>query len=295
MEIIFEKIKDILKKIVPLQRNLHINMDNLKTIIGSYSNHIQSISDCFLKNIATVVGEWEQAFITLSDNNFAELDLSAWALWHQQFLEEEKKHKEDGRNFNIFFLLRDEFGFHIQERMHSKLIKFLLESHASHGQGKKFLIEFLKLLNVELPDEGYWYISAEQGNIDILLYRVDPKSIIIIENKSNWAGDQPNQLYRYWYDAIYRKTGEISKDYYKKNENMFQIIYLAPNLEKQYTPQSISKPKEIGNNFPQEIPIQPKTLCFNDFIQEWLENCKIELNERLRVYLEQYQMLCKTL
>jgi hypothetical protein len=218
------------------------------------------------------------------------------------YLIDSEQHRKDGHNFNIFELLRNEFDFRIQETMHSKLIKFLLDSNGSHGQGKRFLIEFLKQLNAYLPEEGVWHITAEEGKIDVLLQRNEPESIIIIENKSNWACDQPNQLYRYWYNAIYLKTKEKTNEFYAQNKDRYQIIYLPPNNYKTYEEQSVRKPQDdLYNSYiglPDKVPVEVKILTFDSHIQDWLEMCKRilpETNHRIKEYITQYQILCKTL
>jgi len=246
----------------------------------------------------TIISDWYNC--SRAENYLPRVDnILEWTEWHKLFLEDDRKHKEDGHNFNIFLFLRDEFEFVVKETMHSKLIKFLLNPHASHGQGNEFLIKFLQLLDVEKPEEGIWYVSAEHGRIDVLLKRNEPLSTIIIENKSNWANDQPNQLYRYWYQEIYNTTKETEKDFYVRNKCKFQIVYLAPNEDKKFEEQSITKPKDwTENHLPKKVPIDIKTLCFNTFIQEWLENCKKQLpatNHRIREYIIQYQLLCNNL
>ena len=253
----------------------------------------------FRKTFFSIINDND--IINYSDKFISSFEVSKWAEWHKEFLEDEEKHKADGHNFNIFYLLRDEFGFHVQETMHSKLIKFLLDSHASHGQGNKFLVKFLELMKIENPTEGIWDITAEQGKIDILLKREFPESIIIIENKSNWAGDQPNQLYRYWYEAVYSRTKQTGNDdFYLKNKSRYKIIYLAPNSYKAPTEQSMSKPVNLkDNNLPDKIPkgiIEPRT--YDNDIQKWLDDCKKclpETNQRIKEYISQYQMLCKIL
>jgi len=295
------------------------NIDNVITIIDNYTDHIRSVSSGFLKNVEMITCNWSQiyisesncyeqyfhqivnddVFIDASNKYYSAFDVSKWVEWHKELLDDEKTHKEDGHNFNIFLFLRDEFGFAVQETMHSKLIKFLLDTYASHGQGNIFLIEFLELLEVENPKEGIWYVSAEQGRIDVLLKRNEPQSIIIIENKSNWADDQDNQLYRYWHQEIYNTTKETEKDFYVSNKYKYQIVYLPPNEGKKYEEQSITKPTDWTENYlPKKLPIEIKTLYFNAFIQEWLENCKKQLpktNHRIREYINQYQLLCNNL
>ena len=96
--------------------------------------------------------------------------------------------------------------FNIPEVIHSKILGDFLSPIGVHGQGNFFLKRFLEKLGIENPSQGTWRVSVERGNIDILLKRNCPKSIIVIENKSNWAVDQNNQLYRYWHQEMYEET-----------------------------------------------------------------------------------------
>jgi hypothetical protein len=282
--------------IVQKQHNELIEYGN--TIINQWNNVLNSVQ---IEKI-NICSNFINDYFNLIDKQYIlpKVDeIFKWEVWHKLYLEDERKHKEDGHNFNIFYLLRDEFGFSIKETMHSKLMKFLLNPFASHGQGNNFLIDFLQLLEVENPAAGTWFVTAEEGRIDILLKRNNPHSVIIIENKSNWATDQPNQLYRYWYQEIFNSTKNIDYKFYIENKNKYQIIYLPPNEYKNYEEQSITKPKEWSEkNLPNKIPMDIKILYFNKEIQIWLENCKMQLpekNYRIREYITQYQFLCNKL
>jgi len=296
-------------------------MTELSTVINHYDKHRQSIKNNFVFNISTILSEWtvkrrniissktkdiedliNTCIIVNTKTCYSSLNFKDIGTWHKMYLIDSEQHRKDGHNFNIFELLRNEFDFRIQETMHSKLIKFLLDSNGSHGQGKRFLIEFLKQLNAYLPEEGVWHITAEEGKIDVLLQRNEPESIIIIENKSNWACDQPNQLYRYWYNAIYLKTKEKTNEFYAQNKDRYQIIYLPPNNYKTYEEQSVRKPQDdLYNSYiglPDKVPVEVKILTFDSHIQDWLEMCKRilpETNHRIKEYITQYQILCKTL
>jgi hypothetical protein len=222
--------------------------------------------------------------------------------WYKAVLVDNEKHFKEGHNFNLFYLFKDKIGFSIQEKLHSWLIQFLLEPRESHGQGKTFLLEFLKMLEIESPDEGEWEVTAEVGRIDVLLKRNYPPSIIVIENKSNWAGDQKNQLYRYWCQAIYQNTKDCSKDFYEKNASKYKIIYLVPNEGKHYENHSILKPQENSelnyNGLPETVPMDITILKYNKDINEWLNLCLKVLsqnNHRIREYIKQYQVLINNL
>ena len=132
-----------------------------------------------------------------------------------------KKEKEEGKCFNVFSALNmcsDEV------RLHSRLLATLLNPKASHGLGNEFLKLFLIALG--LPEDYITYCKeqiVEQtigevtettgGRIDIILeYR---GHAVIIENKI-YAGDQPNQLLRYYNYGV--KTF---------GENNFKLVYLT--------------------------------------------------------------------
>lgn len=130
---------------------------------------------------------------------------------------------------------------------------------------------------------------------------------MIIENKSNWASDQPNQLYRYWYRHIYRHTNEISNNYYAENAAKFQLVYLPPNEYKLPDDQTLKKPPKdrLGNlsideytRLPEKIPMKIKIITFYSDIYMWLNKCidsLLETNTPLRDYIRQYQNYCRTL
>jgi hypothetical protein len=136
----------------------------------------------------------------------------------ENLLEEIKKthHKYVGRRrlngLNLFTLLRrqnEEVG------LHSKFIGDLLDPKGQHGEGTIFLKLFLKeaKLDLKIKDEAQlaeitctvekWYGKIDHtlktgGRIDIILEGGALKDHpIVIENKID-AGDQPNQLIRYW-------------------------------------------------------------------------------------------------
>lgn len=153
-------------------------------------------------------------------NNIKEL-LSQLLPLHHAEQERLKKEKEEGRCFNVFSALNmcsDEV------RLHSRLLATLLNPKANHGLENEFLKLFLIALG--LP-EDYITHCKEQivertigevtettgGRIDIILE--DRGHAVIIENKI-YAGDQPNQLLRYYNYGI--------KTFGKNN---FKLVYLT--------------------------------------------------------------------
>ncbi len=250
-----------------------------------YNNKLNSVGRSFLsKDI-------------LSSKVFKIEEANHLLLQFSKFSKDRKlKNKRESCEFNFFSF------FKIDEPKHSLLLAFLLNPHESHGQGNLFLKNFLERLNVLKPDSGNWTVTAEKDRIDILLTRVNPHSIIIVENKSNRAPDQQFQLYRYWYHQIHKRKYQIdySKEDYKKR---YQIVYLTPHNSKTPSDNSLSKP-DVSYGFPEhlnlpdKIPIEPKIWEFGKEISELLESTSKKLeaeNHRLKEYIFQYLELIKSL
>ncbi len=207
-----------------------------------------------------------------------------------------EKNKAESFEFNIFDLM----GWP-NENLHSRLLAFLLNPYESHGQGNLFLKSFLRKLDVEEPNSHNWAVTAEKGRIDILLVRQHPHSVIIIENKSNGAVDQPSQLYRYWYYQIHSRKRIIG---YSEGGNLknYQILYLTANSYKVPADGSLCKPDSFQQleefmHLPDRVPIVPEKWQFSEIANILEEILKENLkdNHRLRTYLEQYLELIKSL
>ena len=153
-------------------------------------------------------------------NSIKDLFSQLLPLYHAE-QERLKKEKEEGKRFNVFSALNmcsDEM------RLHSRLLATLLNPKASHGLGNEFLKLFLIALG--LPEDYITYCKEQivertigevtettGGRIDIILE--DRGHAVIIENKI-YAGDQPNQLLRYYNYGV--KTF---------GENNFKLVYLT--------------------------------------------------------------------
>lgn len=135
-----------------------------------------------------------------------------------------------GDAFNLF----SELGMSTDEvHLHSAFLAMLLNPKSSHGQGDKFLIPFVVLLNEKCPylsplkmatTNASAYVEKDIGPIKdehggrLDIYVTDKRECrIIIENKIN-AGDQPKQLKRYW---------NFAQDKCKGNPNNYRIAYLT--------------------------------------------------------------------
>lgn len=205
--------------------------------------------------------------------------------------EHDKLNSDQSVDFNIFKYFRPD------ETMHSKLLAMLFNPNGEHGQDYLFIHSFLEKIGIRFDrNKDKWYITAEIGRIDILI-RSSVGHVIIIENKSNWANDQDNQLYRYWYRAMYLPNKLKFSDplHTLKNPEMFQIIYLVPNDEKIPEDISLKICKNIDREKDTKLPMklemsQIKQLTFEKDIVEWLEFLlpNFKSNHRLREYLLQY-------
>lgn len=184
------------------------------------------------------------------------------------------------------------------ETTHSRLLAFFLDPRASHGQGPIFLTEFLRKLKISQSasvSASPWIVTAEIGRVDVLIKRAFPHTVIVIENKSNYAPDQPNQLYRYWHQEIYSRQLErkaTSQDIASPSKSHYRIVYLSPMSWKQADKQSISRPDKWSFDLPEEVPANiVEHHLFGEFVTEWLKDSLEHIpsdNHRLREFTEQY-------
>lgn len=157
----------------------------------------------------------------IMSNSIKEL-LSKLSDMHNAEQDRLQKEEKEGENFNVFSALNmcsDEM------RLHSRLLATLFNPKANHGLGNEFLRQFL-VTAIKVDDNYITHCNesiAERyvgevtettgGRIDIILE--DGKHGIIIENKI-YAGDQPNQLLRYYNYGV-KQFGE----------NNFKLVYLT--------------------------------------------------------------------
>lgn len=206
----------------------------------------------------------------------------------QQFSKEAcERNKLNSGELNFFRL------FPLGETGHSYQLAKFLNPYAEHGQGKLFLMEFLKMLRIAEPEKGQWIVTAEKGRIDVLLKRRAPRSAVIIENKSNDAVDQPNQLYRYWYQEIYYPNRDKPVDYAYHHPDCYRIIYLPSSSSKKPDDNSLQKPKDemLDASLPEKMPMEIDCWSFDKQIIRWLGKCHEQLpknNFRMRDYVNQY-------
>lgn len=236
-----------------------------------------------------IINDW----IDKRNNYIREFTFSVFIIL-DQYSEIERKHlkknRETSSDFNIFNF------FKIKETIHSVLVGNLLNPIAEHGQGNLFLIQFLNQLGIDDPHEGRWNVTIESGRVDILIKRNHPHSVIIIENKSNDANDQPGQLYRYWYNEIYlpNKSTNPKAELQLYPENKYKIVYLVSDDNKEPEMHSLQRPQEnkyLG--LPEKLIIPPIIWTFKIEIGTWLKSCLLldglkKDNIRIREYLQQY-------
>ena len=197
-----------------------------------------------------------------------------------------------GKYVNVFSLWYEFSG--ISEPIHSRILHFFLSDNPMHGQGKLFLSAFLEYIGFEKEE---WIITTEEGRVDVLLRRLNPLGAVIIENKSNWAEDQPNQLYRYWYENIHKCEEDCKESYYKEHPE-YKIVYLVPDKTKHINSNSTSRPIDYPEDLPEELPMKPKVMTFHMDIHKWLGGCMKGLpaeNTPLRNLIAQYIEYCKQL
>ncbi len=253
------------------QKNSQYLFDNL---VSTVSETIQT----YLKKQVN----FQQSFITTTND----LIFKVQEIYNKSII----RNKDTSCDFNILSL------FHIGKTQHSFLLAHFLNPNAEHGQKHLFLNVFLDLLKIKrFSDNENWIVTAEKGRIDVLLKRLQPHhSVVVIENKSNYANDQNHQLYRYWHKEIYKTICErhLPKDYIlNPPECYYQLLYLAPEHWKIPSTNTLTKPAEWDNNLPNEIPLNTKHLLFSDFVCQWLK-ISLELlpknNHRIEEYVKQY-------
>lgn len=206
--------------------------------------------------------------------------------------EKKRSNIREGKYVNVFTLWNSFSG--LTEPIHSRILHFLLSSDPMHGQGNLFLGLFLKRIGIDIQKNEEWLVTAEKGRVDVMLKRFHPRSVIVIENKSNWAGDQPNQLYRYWYQNIHIVEEDCHSEYYDSHPE-FKVVYLIPNENKILNDDSMKRPSDYPEDLPSELPIKPVIFKFDDDISKWLLECIKALPEEntpLKNLLSQYNEYC---
>lgn len=191
------------------------------TAFKEFTEKFSNLRNGFMRIRDEYFEEFVEKFSNLRDG---------FTLIHNKYLEDNKKLAE---GFNVFRLWGVE---HYEVTTHSSMLRELLDSNGSHGQGNLFFKEFLSMLSDKgiIPKEDInkyslktfdnYVCEAERavatGRIDIIIERLhgDFPFCIIIENKV-YAGDMYEQIERYW--AELEKKTHIP-------ESRKEIIYLTP-------------------------------------------------------------------
>lgn len=187
--------------------------------------------------------------------------------------EEQSWRRATAPNFNVFRAL------HLERRetkLHSRFLAELLDPNGIHGQGDRFLIEFLDLAKSsglrspsEWPEACYgrrlWEITTEEAvnesdRLDIVIRCGRAKFIIIIENKIDAAeGTEQLRRYDYWLQ--------------KQQADFRNLVFLTPDGR---------EPETISTD---------KCLCFSyrEHVTAWLRKLVDEVQApHLRFALDQY-------
>ena len=170
-------------------------------------------------------------------------------------------------NFNVFQLC----GIGHYENKHSKILAEFLSPYGTHGLGDEFLslfraqqgIDFVVTPSCEVTTE----LSMDKGRMDIVIR--DKEWVVVIENKV-YAGEQEDQLTRYW---AWAKA--------KWGEKTSRILYLTLD----------GKESETANDVPY------KCVSYSEDLLKWISACVRIASERpfVRETLRQYRNHIKNL
>ena len=200
----------------------------------------------------------------------------------------DSKNLRESIDFNVFNFI--ESVFWIDEPKHSRIIAFLLNPEEIHGQRETFLYLFLEMLAIKDFRKNKWNVYAEKGSVDILITSNYPdKKTIVIENKSNWAVDQDCQMYRYWYQNIFKNNNEDIEASF--NSDNSRVIYLSPSEYKVYSENSITRPDSGYEDYLVKMLDEKiiSTWYFHIELKEWLLKCATDAgSERLKLFIEDY-------
>lgn len=192
-------------------------------------------------------------------------------------------------SFNIFSILHKK---HDERRLHSRFIATLLNPNGSHGQGDRFLKEFVSRLDIK--DFSFEQIDiypkeeekSEWMDIDIFIKSGD--KILIIENKI-FAGDSNKQIVEGEYQAQLLNYYEKVKKHFSLSDEValqnVKLIYLTLNGK---NPSLVEQLKSLRINL--------QLIDYIQFIPRWLQVCINDLEPSyLRDSIFQYLQLVKSI
>ena len=255
-------------------------MTIIKPSASEHGDHGEADSHAWLADILSSITNERHGRMRSAHDFVASLNTG----WGRIKREELKKNRLENHHYSPLRFIT------IKETDHSRLLGELLDPNGTHGQGRRFLDSFLTLLGVYEPLQDGWKVTIEAGRIDILIRRTEPRSVIIIENKANDAGDQGGQLYRYWFQEIYQRYPDLNYDDPETAER-FKIVY-APSLNfSRPSDDSLFRPANLvgaPKNF-DKLPLPIDYRFFKLDLAPWLERMAAEVESpRLAVFLKLY-------
>ncbi|HYE32147.1 MAG TPA: PD-(D/E)XK nuclease family protein [Methylomirabilota bacterium] len=173
--------------------------------------------------------------------------------------------------FNIFSFIEPD------ENRLSDIIAALLNPKGAHGQGDKFLREFLKCVcgrtlpkvgSVAVQREDFTtFIKSDRRRMDILVEMED--LAVAIENKP-WAREQEDQV-RDYIRHLHSRYGD-----------RFIIVYLSATG---------CEPTSLQEKQKQELKAAGRLVCaaYNGHLRDWLELCvKESSSDKIRWFLRDF-------
>ncbi|QKG30017.1 PDDEXK-like family protein [Campylobacter sp. RM16187] len=206
----------------------------------------------------------------------------------EQYIQQEL---QSGCDYNILLALHKDSN---EVNLHSRFIYSLLNPNGYHYKGDSFLKEFLKIcgcdftFDVKKIEVSVEYSTAEYRRVDLVIK--DGNKCVIIENKVN-AKDRERQLIDY-VNHFY-----INEKY--KRENIY-AIYLSPDSR---DPSGVS----IGNNNMikdgylvcdedrDDVRVKFKSISYQKEIKQWIESCRNDCSSDMKLILNQYLSVLKSL
>ncbi|MBE3606121.1 PD-(D/E)XK nuclease family protein [Campylobacter sp. RM13119] len=205
----------------------------------------------------------------------------------EQYIQQEL---QSGCDYNILLALYKDSN---EMNLHSRFIYSLLNPNGYHYKGDSFLKEFLKICGCDFTFDMkkievlLEYSTTEYRRVDLVIK--DGTKCVIIENKVN-AKDSKKQLVDYIKHFC-------RKEKYKR-ENIY-AIYLSPDGR---YPSKAS----IGNYRIEDgylaygqskvyVDVKFKSISYQKEIKEWIKSCKKYCSSDMKLILNQYLSVLKSL
>lgn len=202
--------------------------------------------------------------------------------WHIARTHHDELNRAEGAGYNPLRFIP------LSENIQSRLIGDWLDPHGTHGQGRLLLDSFLDRIGIKHLPSDQWIVTVELGRVDILLRRRCPAGVVIIENKSNDAEDQKNQLYRYWYREIHELDSTLDYDALTTRQ-AFALLYVTPDATKYPVSHSVQRPAGFPATLPDIVPLEPQILQLPELAAHWQRFALPRVphtNRRVRAFLE---------